>query len=971
MATAKEQAKLQTFNTAYPFDFKLKNNFGDEGLSILYIVNKVNASKSTQSITLEINQCDNNSYSLRSFQSSTDGTSFDKMPNQNQYNFAFGFRNGVLRKPVLQSFQQNLQNAINTTLTDQNNTCIVSPPVPDPINGTLFFYVAFKNNLSIAPDEKGLWSMNIELEAISAEPGAGSRATQIEFKCSNLYLNNSGEGLTFERQTHVDIINHQGSGYAPLHFGVLGSGDLLINTPSPLTLYFENIDEKNIDFDDQTKIVFDFTYGDNHVNSFGINKDSDKSGSNITSISLNYSYLNTKKQPIKKTSSPDSSNEGVVEVVASDWNAGTIPNPVIPDLQTELNTQQGFIKTSADYFAGITSLNDEARTYITNNIQPLIDLDGKRNDCLNLIKSVNLNYSAYGKGININNPFTIDTWNEAFSTTSQHNITLDTINQTVLENSPFNSPTKWAPDFLEYVTDNFNPLITKLDSYSKANGYDQLISQINYPIVDRSGNTNSWTTHYEVYPSAALYDYFQIEFQKKQNLERLGLIWETDNPVDLYNTVFINTASPFTTNQWNNTFRFANKHFNNTSELIQSATGVASSFDPLLAWQNKDFTDFTLANFSSLIKKIKGLKYLTLNGNNYLIPCQSLYDYLWFNFKEEQTTSTLNNKKETPDTVPVYLSTEKLEFNFTDVQVTGNPGKVFVRVTVEDLPGYFNTTFHIPVNKVNYQLNNDLILPTGRIGIKKTGTFGGNIKTYGSTLTKGNSLTIGSSKIGGYLKVYSYTEIAKDLVVHGNAILDGNMGIGTSKPTEKLEVNGRIKDQTGYVMPVGSIIAYGGSTVPEGWLRCEGQDITNDPAKSPNLYAQLRTTIGADSAKKYVIPDLRSRFILGANLSPNKPLEQGLTSKKINAKKGDEEITLTALQMPQHNHTLYNDKSGKNAFLTAWYDGGNPDNTRPGLISGGNEYGTITATKFTTEQGGNQPHNNMPPYWALTYIIKY
>ena len=64
-------------------------------------------------------------------------------------------------------------------------------------------------------------------------------------------------------------------------------------------------------------------------------------------------------------------------------------------------------------------------------------------------------------------------------------------------------------------------------------------------------------------------------------------------------------------------------------------------------------------------------------------------------------------------------------------------------------------------------------------------------------------------------------------------------------------------------VPIGTIISYASSTAPEGYLKCEGQEV------SRTTYSQLFNAIGTtygtgDGSTTFNLPDLRGEFLRGA-----------------------------------------------------------------------------------------------------------
>lgn len=122
---------------------------------------------------------------------------------------------------------------------------------------------------------------------------------------------------------------------------------------------------------------------------------------------------------------------------------------------------------------------------------------------------------------------------------------------------------------------------------------------------------------------------------------------------------------------------------------------------------------------------------------------------------------------------------------------------------------------------------------------------------------------------------------------------------------------------TGSGVPSGSIIPWYGNLadIPDGFALCNGSNGT---------------------------PDLRDRFIVGAGISYS-----------LGATGGSDTVTLTVAQMPSHTHgiPIANTYSGF---------GGPPDSSDRAMVG---SYDSLSA-------GGDQPHENRPPYYALYYIMK-
>lgn len=246
-------------------------------------------------------------------------------------------------------------------------------------------------------------------------------------------------------------------------------------------------------------------------------------------------------------------------------------------------------------------------------------------------------------------------------------------------------------------------------------------------------------------------------------------------------------------------------------------------------------------------------------------------------------------------------------------------------------------------------------------------------------LVESNVLALNSTKLGigtespenqvsvnGNMSVGS-TYAGSNAAPLNGLLVEGKVGVNTNSPTENLHVNGNtlitgnvtttIIEGCGSV-PLGGILMWNTTSIPAGFVVCNGN--------------------GGSAINGIDIPDLQGRFLVSTGKSTD-----GTTTYARTNTGGEQTHTLIDDEMKSHNHGTsggggshshaYHGYYNINEYGCAGCNSGRQGKSRGEITSDPADYGGEPAgahSHTVTSQGGDDEHENRPPYYAVYYIIR-
>ena len=161
---------------------------------------------------------------------------------------------------------------------------------------------------------------------------------------------------------------------------------------------------------------------------------------------------------------------------------------------------------------------------------------------------------------------------------------------------------------------------------------------------------------------------------------------------------------------------------------------------------------------------------------------------------------------------------------------------------------------------------------------------------------------------------------------------------------------------------LGEIRMFAGNFAPRNWALCNGQILPI--SQNTALFSIIGTYYGGNGTSNFALPNLQGMAPLGVGNG------NGLTPRTLGETAGEASVTLLPNEMPSHTHGVNASSSVGNQVEPTngvWSVAGAGRGEKMYAASQGT--GAAMSSQAISSMGGSQPHNNLPPYLTLNFII--
>lgn len=217
-------------------------------------------------------------------------------------------------------------------------------------------------------------------------------------------------------------------------------------------------------------------------------------------------------------------------------------------------------------------------------------------------------------------------------------------------------------------------------------------------------------------------------------------------------------------------------------------------------------------------------------------------------------------------------------YSSTNITILGNTINTN-NILINNVSNIYANIFASTINSDLYN-NSNILSRTFYMNINNNFNHSNVISNISSTI---GNLTVYNTNINGNLICTNNSNIENTFTSSGNIFFNNSLFV-----LPQLSVS---------LLPLGMIMPIYSSTIPNGWLLCNGQAISRTTYS--DLFDLIGTTYGlGDNSSTFNIPNINEKFIFGVDSTNAYGL--GLTS--LNLSGGANTQTLGITHLPSHSH---------------------------------------------------------------------